>query len=261
MAPKGSLDEALPRVRFLGTGEAFDLNRPNTALLLEGEARLLIDCGPSVPRELWRYDPDPDALDGVYLSHLHGDHVLGMPTLIGRLRHAGRKKPLTVFGQAGTQDHVSRLVRLAFPNCLDSLGFSLDFVALPPGPQIVWRELRLSCARTAHDVPNYALRVELFNAVFCYSGDGNVSNDTRRFYQGANVLVHEAYSDDGRAPNHATVHDVVATARAQGVRTLCLVHLASELRGRIETVLSGYGQAGLDIRVPEAGFVLPLGGG
>ena len=67
-------------VVFLGVGEAFDESLPNTSILVRPveesgpTTTLLLDCGFTAPPLFWREMPEPDALDGIWISHFHGDH-------------------------------------------------------------------------------------------------------------------------------------------------------------------------------------------
>jgi len=87
---------------FLGTGGAWrvpELNcdcficremrrrgesRGRTALLLKGERRLLIDCGPDISEQLSRHEIG--GLDAVLITHEHGDHYLGLDELFSYKR-------------------------------------------------------------------------------------------------------------------------------------------------------------------------------
>lgn len=100
---------------FLGTGGAWpvpelscdcricrdmrskDQERRRTALLLRGKSTLLIDCGPDIATQLGRYELG--RLDGVLITHEHGDHYLGMDALSSYKRSCARDRyaPIPVF--------------------------------------------------------------------------------------------------------------------------------------------------------------------
>jgi phosphoribosyl 1,2-cyclic phosphate phosphodiesterase len=100
---------------FLGTGGAWPVpelscdcricrdmrskaqERRRTAMLLRGKSNLLIDCGPDIATQLGRYELG--RLDGVLITHEHGDHYLGMDALSSYKRSCPRDRyvPIPVF--------------------------------------------------------------------------------------------------------------------------------------------------------------------
>jgi ribonuclease Z len=99
------------RVTFLGTSGAVPTTgRSTSALLVEREGdRLLFDCGEGTQRQMMRYSTGFD-VGHVFLTHLHGDHVLGLPGLIQTWGFNGREDPLAVHAPAGTRERVERLL-------------------------------------------------------------------------------------------------------------------------------------------------------
>ena len=69
---------------FLGTaGSAPTAARGTSATLIRrGGDRLLVDCGEGTQRQLLRSDAGLGDLEDVFLTHLHADHVLGLPGML-----------------------------------------------------------------------------------------------------------------------------------------------------------------------------------
>jgi ribonuclease BN (tRNA processing enzyme) len=227
------------RVRFLGTGEAFDERRVNVSLLVEGRRRLLVDCGPTVPWALWRWLPEPDALDALYVSHFHGDHLFGVPFLLTRWQTDGRTRPFTVFGQRGTLDRIEQVTRLAYRNVWDKLPFSLGFREVEPDLPVTWEGWTFRTAESHHSQRNLALRLEAEGIALCYSGDGAPTAATRALYRGCDVLVHECYAETRVSEHHAMLPEVLTLARDVGARSVALVHLARALASGVDAALAG----------------------
>jgi len=70
-------------ITWLGTGSAFTMtNRQSNILFTSNSGKnLLIDCGSDIRHSLWRVDRTYLDVDGVYVSHLHADHVGGLEWL------------------------------------------------------------------------------------------------------------------------------------------------------------------------------------
>jgi len=89
-------------VTILGSSSATPIyNRNPTAQVLNINERLyLIDCGEGTQQQMLRFDVKASRIDHIFISHLHGDHYLGLVGLLSSLHLNGRKKPLNLFGPA-----------------------------------------------------------------------------------------------------------------------------------------------------------------
>ena len=99
------------KVTFLGTSGAVPTGERNTSALLlarDGD-RLLFDCGEGTQRQMMRYRTGFD-IEHVFLTHLHGDHVLGLPGLLQTMGFNGRDRPIAVHAPAGTRQQLQTLV-------------------------------------------------------------------------------------------------------------------------------------------------------
>ena len=93
------------RLTIVGSGDAFGSGgRFNTCFLLEtSKAKLLVDCGASSLVALKALGIDPNGIDGIVLSHLHGDHFGAIPFLLLDAQFlADRDRPLLIAGPPGT---------------------------------------------------------------------------------------------------------------------------------------------------------------
>ncbi|MBP2250187.1 ribonuclease Z [Halarchaeum solikamskense] len=96
---------------FLGTSGAVPTVERNTSALhvrREGEA-FLFDVGEGTQRQMMRYGTGFD-VDAVFVSHVHGDHVFGLPGLVQTLDFNDRDRPLDVYTPRGTGAELRDLV-------------------------------------------------------------------------------------------------------------------------------------------------------
>ena len=225
------------RCLFCGVGEAFDQDRPNTSLYLTGVSGqgLLLDCGFTAAAAFFRHAPDPAALSAVCLSHFHGDHFLGLPWLLVRLREEGRGAPLAIIGQPGVEDKVWAAMDLAYPSFRRLAAFSLEFLEAAPGRTIRAAGFRLTFAAGEHSAPCLAVRAEdeagdahgsPRPAALFYSGDGRPTPATLELARGADLAVQEAYTPEPGHPTHGSAAQALDLARQAGVKALALVHLS-----------------------------------
>ncbi|UOE52034.1 ribonuclease Z [Mucilaginibacter sp. SMC90] len=83
-------------VTILGSSSATPIfNRNPTSQVLNINERLyLIDCGEGTQQQMLRFDIKASRIDHIVISHLHGDHYLGLVGLLSSMHLNGRKKPL-----------------------------------------------------------------------------------------------------------------------------------------------------------------------
>src|SRR5260370_34989735 len=101
------------RLTILGSGDAFGSGgRFNTCFFLEtAKGVLLVDFGSSSLIALKARDIDPNRIDGILLSHLHGDHFGGLPFLLLDAQFlALRERPLLITGPPGTGSRLDQLL-------------------------------------------------------------------------------------------------------------------------------------------------------
>jgi ribonuclease Z len=108
---------------FLGTGGSVPTPERNTVAiaLRHGPEVLLFDCGEGTQRQFMRSSFSYMKVTRVFVTHLHGDHFLGLPGLIQSMNFNGRERPLSIYGPEGTIDMVEGVLKLG----LFDLGFDV----------------------------------------------------------------------------------------------------------------------------------------
>jgi ribonuclease Z len=118
------------RITFLGTAAARPtVGRNVSSLVVQREGELLMfDCGEGTQRQMMRFSTG-FSISRICLTHVHGDHVLGLPGLLQTLDFNDRVEPLTIHTPRGTAGNVRRLV-----TALDTApGFPLEIEEIRAG--------------------------------------------------------------------------------------------------------------------------------
>ena len=225
-------------VIFLGVGEAFDEALPNTSILIRhgtGTSRInvLLDCGFTAPARFWREEPEADSLDGVWISHFHGDHAFGLPALLVRFWEERRKKELTVIGQKGIDTFTSKCLDLAYPGFHEKLTYPLRFMEVEPGELTEIFGFTFQTAENNHSQRNLALRIDIGGKSVFYSGDGKPTPKSTDLAIGCQLVIHEAFHFDTDIPGHGNVIDAIDMAKNCGAFNLALVHIYRRVRGQV----------------------------
>lgn len=122
-----------------------------------GSTLTLFDCGEGTQIPWKSLGWGFRQLGAICLSHMHADHVAGLPGVLFMVAHAGRTEPLVIYGPVGTAYVVEGLRRIAadlpFPIHIQELKGDEEFSL--PG------DLHGACASAVHGIPCLAYRVEL----------------------------------------------------------------------------------------------------
>ncbi len=241
----------MEQVTFMGTGAAFATGRrTNIALLVqEDDASLVVECGPTILCQLDRAGATAAQVNYLFVSHRHGDHILGLPMFLLMRYMVGKPAgPLTILGSKDTVQAGQELTRIVYPEMIERLGpvtwselppdrpahvelgpFELCTLPVPHSPQVSVLALRLNCLKSGRSL--------------VYTGDTTYNEETAGFAADCDLLIHESNFSQTLHPNltasdygHSTAHEAGLIAAQAGCRLLALVHLGPNCAGREDQV-------------------------
>lgn len=138
---------------LLGTSGMMPLpRRALTALMTRfNGSSLLIDCGEGTQVSIREKGWSMHGIDTICITHVHGDHISGLPGLLLSMGNAERKMPLTIIGPRGTKKVVEALLIIA-----QGLPFEIRYIELTENfHQIEQNGYLLEAFRVRHTVPCY----------------------------------------------------------------------------------------------------------
>lgn len=142
----------------LGSGGSWpcrDRAPPAVALKLDGDI-ILFDCAEGTQRQFMFSTVSFMQVRHILLSHLHGDHFLGLPGLVETMALNDRKDRLDVYGPPGT----ARRLRALFTVGYFSAAFPVGLRDLRGGDEVDLGTCKVRCAEASHQVPSLAYSVE-----------------------------------------------------------------------------------------------------
>ena len=116
-------------VHVLGTGAARPYSGVFTSAvyLVCGQSSVLIDCGEGILTRLPPKALSQRGLDAVCITHLHGDHVYGLPGLLTSMSLAGRRRRVRLIGPTGLSGFVAAVLDASSAH----LTFEVDYLPCP----------------------------------------------------------------------------------------------------------------------------------
>jgi ribonuclease BN (tRNA processing enzyme) len=227
------------RVIVVGSGDAFGSGgRFQTCIALatddwDDPPRVLLDCGATSLTAMRQQQLDPNEIDTVLISHLHGDHFGGVPFLVleGQFRH--RTRDLTVIGPPGTRSRLEQAMETLFPGSSTvRRRFEVRVAEHADRRAVELGRLQVTPfeVRHASGAPAYALRADGPTSSLAYSGDTEWTDALLDAERGVDLFLCEGYS-----PSPVRWHLDLDTLAYQRDRFTCaelvLTHLSPAALG------------------------------
>jgi phosphoribosyl 1,2-cyclic phosphate phosphodiesterase len=199
-------------------------NRLRTSIMVEsGGERMLVDCGPDLRQQLLA--AKVSRLDGVIVTHAHGDHCHGIDELRPVSQAMGG--PVPIYARNDVLDELKLRFAYAFAQS--------DFYRPISEARGLGQELRFGDTRVRFvDQPHggqtsLGLRFDEPGFSVGYAIDfSELNNDMAALYQGVDVWIADCLTRQPH-PTHMHLDGVLAAARDLGVGQLYLVHMGNGL--------------------------------
>jgi ribonuclease BN (tRNA processing enzyme) len=242
------------KVRFLGSGDAFGSGgRFQTCIHLQSNAGgMLLDCGASSLIAMRRFGVEPQTIDTVILSHLHGDHFGGVPFLILDGQFKRRTRPLIVAGPPGVEARVHEAMEVFFPGSTRiERKFDTRFIELADRVPIEVGPARVTGFAVVHasGATPFALRVAAENRIVTYSGDTEWTESLVDAARGADLFIAEALFYDKRVKYHLDLTTLLQHRARLDCRRLVVTHMGEDMLARLDGLAVEAAEDGKELTV------------
>jgi ribonuclease BN (tRNA processing enzyme) len=246
------------RLTIIGSGDAFGSGgRHNTCFhLAAGGLTYLIDCGASAMPALKARGIDPNTIDAVILSHLHGDHFGGIPFLMLDAQYLSRRdRPLLFAGPPGTAARIPAAMEVFFANSSKTnYRFPWSISEIPIGEPTDVLGLRLLSAEVTHNsgAPSTALRLSDGTRTLSYSGDTQWTDALLPIAAGADLFIIECYDYQRELTGHLSWKTIKQRLADFKARRVMLTHMNPTMLAHLDEARAG------GLLVAEDGLMLDV---
>ena len=236
-------------IQFLGSGDAFGSGgRLQSCVLVKySSGQFLIDCGASCLIGMNQYGIDPNDINMIFVSHLHGDHCGGIPfLLIGSQLIYKRTKPLVIMGPPGMNEWLLQAMEVLFPGSSRShRRFELEII-----------EFKDRCSESVGDViaspysnfhqgdSSFSLRIECDGKVIVYSSDTEWTEALCEAAGNADLFIAEAYFYEKKIKGHMDYMTLMNNYSKTGAKRLIVIHMHTDMLAMLDKITCEYTEDG-----------------
>ena len=230
------------KLTIAGSGDAFGSGgRLNTCFFLEtAKAALLVDCGASAMPALKGRGIEPNGVDAVILSHLHGDHFGGLPFfLLDGQFLSRREKPLLIAGPPGTRARLDAALETFFPRSTSSKWrFEWRVQEMAVGAESDVLGHAVSTAEVIHQsgAPSTALRLSDGKSIFAYSGDTEWTDALLPIARGSDLFICECYAYAGKLTGHMSWEVLKVKLPQLAAKRAMVTHMNPSMLSRLDEI-------------------------
>ena len=148
-------------LQFLGTGAGVPAKMRNVSsialkLLDERNEIWLFDCGEATQQQILNTTIRPGKIKKIFITHLHGDHIFGLPGLLTSRSFQGGEDELTVYGPKGIKRFIDASIAVSY----SKLGYPLKVVEFEEdGVLFEDKQFKVEAMKLEHGIPSYGFRM------------------------------------------------------------------------------------------------------
>ncbi|MFC0559943.1 ribonuclease Z [Halalkalibacter alkalisediminis] len=145
---------------FLGTGSGVPSTTRNVSglvvrFLQKKSTQWLFDCGEATQHQILHTPISLSKIERVFISHLHGDHLFGLPGLLCSRSAQGAKSPLTIYGPLGIETFIETALNVS----KSYLGYEVSYVPVHEGVIFEDATIAVEAIELDHVMPSFAFKI------------------------------------------------------------------------------------------------------
>ncbi|MCO6474333.1 MAG: MBL fold metallo-hydrolase [Melioribacteraceae bacterium] len=252
------------KIKFIGTSSGkTSLRRFHSSILISSSGKnILIDAGDSVARALLNCSVNILSIDSIFITHLHSDHIAGLPSLITQMKLSGREEELRIFTVPNSTNHIKNILNTCYL-FEEGLNFS-----------IIYSEFKLSDWNHLNDEIEFypiqnshisnklnvsydqqfisvSLVFSVETKVILYSSDIGGKNDLNLFTGfNSDIMILEC--------THVTTDEISSYIKLSGCKNIILTHIPDETEEKLEKFVNKFDVKDVKLSLAKDGLSLNI---
>lgn len=223
------------KLTVVGCSDAFGTGgRLQTCFHVEAwGVRFLIDCGATALIGLDRLALNPNDINAIFITHLHGDHFGGLVWWLIHANHISqRTEPMTIAGPVGLQERFEQAAEALYPGSTKTpRKFELSFVEFEERQTLTVSGVSVTPFEVLHPsgAPPYALRFEVEGRTVTFSGDTEWVENLIPAASNADLFIAECYGYDQQAKAHMDWRTIEKNLPKLTAKKILLTHMGAAM--------------------------------
>ena len=226
----------MAHIAFIGTGGSVaTAGRDNASLLIDAGGLILVDCPGSIVQKIKKLGCKPEDADRLLVTHIHPDHIYGLPSLVHSLME--EEGELILYGSEESTNFCGRLLDL-FRLRRDRIKYRVRLHPLHGGEEFQVRDALIRTLAVPHSPASLAFRFVFPNGKeLLYSGDTPCYSPLFAGIAGIDYLIHDCSAPERFFVGnpelrrmHTSSLDLGREAAGAGVHTLFPIHIFGDLK-------------------------------
>ncbi|MDX8046057.1 ribonuclease Z [Gracilibacillus sp. S3-1-1] len=149
------------QVHFLGTGAGLPSKKRNVTsiildLLQERNELWMFDCGEATQHQILHTSIKPRKIDKIFITHLHGDHIFGLPGLLSSRSFQGGENPVTIYGPKGIKQFIETTLSVS----QSKLSYPINVEEIDEGIIFQDEQFSVSAKKLEHGIESFGFRID-----------------------------------------------------------------------------------------------------
>jgi len=224
---------------LLGCGDAFSTkNRTQTSTLIIHKGKgVIIDCGPNTLQQLKKANFNPENIDCIFLTRLHGDRVLGLPLLLLSYYENKRIRPLIIAGPRKTKKVIEELFRIVYPLITEKpIPFEIKYYKLEPGREGILNWVRFDTIPAKHSLTTLSFKLMIEGKSIIISGDSRITNELIKFCNNADIALLECNMFSLKTNTRSVYEKDKDLFKKINAKRILLYHVGEEMERNLDKV-------------------------